>query len=681
MYSIAGYACMLNMSRDCVDTRDFDEQTYLILRYHEQGKELVSSHEYFAAQACLRKVIDTIEEHKVQSDVELDVLVDFVAALEALVEEYASFTTIIDINLNETFGYNIISDHVLLQDIASAYGRISEIKSQFATIAKEDVADAFLDYAFAAKRAGNVKQCTMAHLKRMELCPRYKVTDAVRLLGLSVDCFDNVREESIPSGELIEEISQRGLFEADVDECQHYQPSKYARQLGNRARDVLKRHDYTLQRCTSYLIPHICNPFGQSISMERIFSANSFFNHRHEVWEQIDDENTDEVDGPQMLALLFLFGLAVDREEAECALETVDLDALITAGLLRSSLARASDIISEVQIYPLSPRDLCGNEGAQIEGNCFFVTDFPMQSMRLPRNAIMPVGYDTLELLALSASAKRCSDRRTLDMCCGSGIQGIFSLYCNLFKGDYAQTNELVMTDINERAMHFATANLALNGIHQDASAVCGDLFEPLSTSGDSKFDRILSNPPFVAVPSYVSRQLQPALYAVGGGTDGMDVLRRMMKNCLDFLDDNENSIIILVSEVPNVEESCNMLRLMLPEEKRSQARIRVAYVEDDVETTGNYSLEREYEAGIECTTRDWSDVISSGGVYNRALVLISIAHDRGDDKEGIYIYKGNNDFSWSDATEVTDTIVEDADEEDAFLQADGIAFARTALL
>eukprot|EP00540_Astrosyne_radiata_P016018 CAMPEP_0116833560 /NCGR_PEP_ID=MMETSP0418-20121206/6504_1 /TAXON_ID=1158023 /ORGANISM="Astrosyne radiata, Strain 13vi08-1A" /LENGTH=39 /DNA_ID= /DNA_START= /DNA_END= /DNA_ORIENTATION= len=39
----------------------------------------------------------------------------------------------------------------------------------------------------------------------------------------------------------------------------------------------------------------------------------------------------------------------------------------------------------------------------------------------------MPVGYDSLEMMAVSA-AGRYNGGTLLDMCCGCGIQGIFAV-------------------------------------------------------------------------------------------------------------------------------------------------------------------------------------------------------------------------------------------------------------
>jgi methylase of polypeptide subunit release factors len=352
-----------------------------------------------------------------------------------------------------------------------------------------------------------------------------------------------------------------------------------------------------------------------------------------------------------------------------------------------------------------------------------------MENLRLTRNAIMPVGYDTLELLSLTAgemirhgeptasegahrNVQRRTPRRILDLCCGCGIQGIFALKC--FEGSKICPHNtcscvLVSVDINDRAMHFVGANLALNEVcvtnpdenHDDESnsavAVCGDLYHPLAQQHpDNKYDWILCNPPFVATPlcPVGPQTISPALYAVGGGVDGMDCLRRILKHLFTYLsNDNPQAMAFLVTEVPNVEDSCMMLQSMLFQSEQDKARIRVVYVEEDVETVEEYSRERESEAGnvlgsiseadsLSQVCRDWSSPMLEVGIRNRALVLISFArmpsgHNNNEKQMGLYAFSSATDDPGKDRTCDVDPI----DEEDALLRPQGMAFSRAALL
>jgi hypothetical protein len=387
------------------------------------------------------------------------------------------------------------------------------------------------------------------------------------------------------------------------------------------------------------------------------------------------DRNIGNVsdDGLQMLVLLLLFGLSIPIEVVTGAVDLQEIDVLMKAGLLRQSPARSSDIVAEVQVFPICPADLFADLEEQDgkDFTCLFVTDFPLESMRLSRYAVMPVGYDTLELLSLSADGRNSG--RILDICCGCGIQGIFAWKASQM-GQPRAKSSLTLTDINRRAVYFATANLALNNVSHEAHVVCNDLFEGLDKN--SKFDCIVSNPPFVAVPAFSTPQLQPALYAVGGGSDGMGLSKRLFASCLSFLACTETSTLLMVTELPNVEHSCEMVKCFLSKEYRDTVEIRIAYVEADVETVDSYSRVRESEAGLDFS-RDWTSAMAKDDIYNRALALISLQYKSeggNGDGNGLYCFRGDEKVEGEHREQA-------ADEEDALLTRQGVSFVRESLL
>jgi predicted RNA methylase len=88
----------------------------------------------------------------------------------------------------------------------------------------------------------------------------------------------------------------------------------------------------------------------------------------------------------------------------------------------------------------------------------------------------------------LGRFAVRRHSRSTLDLGTGSGI-------LSLSAAEHSDT--VIATDLNERAVEFARFNARLNGI-ENIEVRAGDCFAPIS---DSKFDLILSNPPFFITP------------------------------------------------------------------------------------------------------------------------------------------------------------------------------------
>ena len=77
---------------------------------------------------------------------------------------------------------------------------------------------------------------------------------------------------------------------------------------------------------------------------------------------------------------------------------------------------------------------------------------------------------------------------KILDMGCGIGVIGI-----SIAKS--SPQIEVIMTDINKRAVRLAKRNIKLNNI-QNAEARHGNLFEPIKDTEKGKFNAIIINPP-----------------------------------------------------------------------------------------------------------------------------------------------------------------------------------------
>jgi 16S rRNA (guanine1207-N2)-methyltransferase len=95
-----------------------------------------------------------------------------------------------------------------------------------------------------------------------------------------------------------------------------------------------------------------------------------------------------------------------------------------------------------------------------------------------------------------------------LDLGCGYGALGIVA--ARLSEG-----GRVVLTDVNERAVALARANVAANGI-RNAEVRFGDLYAPVA---DVFFDHILCNPPIRAGREVVDRIIAEApLHLLEGG-------------------------------------------------------------------------------------------------------------------------------------------------------------------
>ncbi len=156
-------------------------------------------------------------------------------------------------------------------------------------------------------------------------------------------------------------------------------------------------------------------------------------------------------------------------------------------------------------------------------GRRFYVT----KDVLIPR-------FDT-EILV--SSALDCMDGREkiLDMCTGSGC---IAITVALEKSNTCVT----AADISMAALEVAKANASK--LMANVTFVQSDLFEHI----DSRYDMIISNPPYIE--SVVIESLDPAVkdmeprLALDGGIDGLDIYRRLVFDATSHLEDD--GILIL---------------------------------------------------------------------------------------------------------------------------------------
>eukprot|EP00929_Paragymnodinium_shiwhaense_P032357 TRINITY_DN17946_c0_g1_i1.p1 TRINITY_DN17946_c0_g1~~TRINITY_DN17946_c0_g1_i1.p1 ORF type:complete len:564 (+),score=93.91 TRINITY_DN17946_c0_g1_i1:118-1809(+) len=167
----------------------------------------------------------------------------------------------------------------------------------------------------------------------------------------------------------------------------------------------------------------------------------------------------------------------------------------------------------------------------------FFFTD--MYNHNLYNDRIMYIGVDSSALASTVYETIGVVDR-VLDVCTGSGVQGIAAALAHANKQQ--KTPALVFTDINSRSQRFVMANLALNSLSSaDATWLQGSVYEPLQ---GGRFDVILANPPYW--PTQNSRILFQA-----GGEYGEDVSRQIYAGASSWL--REGGLLFVVSPIFNV--------------------------------------------------------------------------------------------------------------------------------
>jgi release factor glutamine methyltransferase len=99
----------------------------------------------------------------------------------------------------------------------------------------------------------------------------------------------------------------------------------------------------------------------------------------------------------------------------------------------------------------------------------------------------------------------------------------------------------IIATDISDAALEVAAENIERHALKDRIQLLQGDLFEPVIPQLDvEKFDLIVCNPPYVSAAEYevlerIIQDYEPAI-ALLAGSDGLDILRRVIEKAGDFL-------------------------------------------------------------------------------------------------------------------------------------------------
>jgi release factor glutamine methyltransferase len=131
------------------------------------------------------------------------------------------------------------------------------------------------------------------------------------------------------------------------------------------------------------------------------------------------------------------------------------------------------------------------------------------------------------EYLVRQATALAGPGAVVVDLCCGSGAVGA-ALVANL------TGIELYAVDIDPAAVHCARRNLPSAQVYE------GDLYEPLSAGLRGRVGILVANAPYVPTDSIAlmppeARVHEPRV-ALDGGSDGLDVLRRVVTDAPGWL-------------------------------------------------------------------------------------------------------------------------------------------------
>jgi methylase of polypeptide subunit release factors len=245
------------------------------------------------------------------------------------------------------------------------------------------------------------------------------------------------------------------------------------------------------------------------------------------------DRVTEALQPRYTLAALFLLGLRVPLSEAEAALPSTGVDGLVRAGLVRleDALVHAEALadqsnpdrirsLTEPNVVPtvdLRPYAFVDDLGA---GSWWIVSDLGELALGGPlgEEHVLGIGGASTTLSGLQVPVHV---RRVLDLGTGCGIQ---ALHARRF------ADEVVATDISRRALDIARFNAQLNGV-DGIDLRLGSLFDPVA---GERFDRIVSNPPFVITPR---SEGVPAYEYRDGGMVGDALVETVLRGLGDHLE------------------------------------------------------------------------------------------------------------------------------------------------
>lgn len=213
------------------------------------------------------------------------------------------------------------------------------------------------------------------------------------------------------------------------------------------------------------------------------------------------------------VARLFLLGEHVSGEEVEQAFINTGVEGLLELGLLIPVENEPTQGVSYRAALSLTPV-----ESPQSEVSWWILSDLDDHLRTAPAHPqhVMGVGKATRSLIcALPVSPVE----RALDLGTGNGLVA-------LWLTSIAQ--QVVASDISDRALMFAEANATLNDVN--ITLARGNLFEPV---GEDRFDLIATNPPFVIEP--VTSEVDTYVYR-SSGKPGDSLLCELLSQATQFL-------------------------------------------------------------------------------------------------------------------------------------------------
>jgi methylase of polypeptide subunit release factors len=289
------------------------------------------------------------------------------------------------------------------------------------------------------------------------------------------------------------------------------------------------------------------------------------------------------------LAELFLLAHPADRVSADNALPTLGVAGAAELGLVSveasSDAGGAACVRALLDLRPYAFSDALG------DGHWWILSDLGELALghALGEQHVLGVGGASMTLSGLMLPTIA---RRVLDLGTGCGIQ---AMHAARF------ADEVVATDISERALGIAALNLALNGV-DGVELRLGSLFEPVA---GERFDRIVSNPPFVITPRATG---VPEYDYRDGGMTGDGVVEAVMRGAADHLEPGGVAQLLGNSETRDGADGLDRVRAwagslehwIVEREVQQVTEYAETWVRDGGTRSGTAEFDRLYDAWLD---------------------------------------------------------------------------------
>lgn len=156
---------------------------------------------------------------------------------------------------------------------------------------------------------------------------------------------------------------------------------------------------------------------------------------------------------------------------------------------------------------------------------------------------------------------------RALDLCTGSGCLAILAAL-------QFPSSAVDAVDISEAALQVASRNIVDYALEERVSLVQSDLFAALS---GRSYDLIVSNPPYVttaAVAAFPPEYRAEPEMAHLGGTDGLDLVRRIVDGAADMLTDDGVLVVEIGRARPELEAAYPQLPFLWLDTEVSEGEV-----------------------------------------------------------------------------------------------------------